>query len=394
MDVTHPFNNAAGGRGRFGQRQPIIASALVVAAVFANFGIQAPYFPLWLGKRGLSASEIALVMSAPLFLRLAISPWIGALADRRPDRRGLIAGLVLISMACAVLLLFAHGFWPIFLLATIMLLAFQPVQPVVDATVGLLVRHGIARDFGRIRLWGSVSFAIVAMVAGWMLEHGSIEMVFGVLIGLQAMTIAAAWLLPLVPSPDKPVETPAFLPWKRPDLMFVFGGIALINASQAMYFGFGTVHMLAIGYPSWSIGLLWTVAVVAEIVVLWFAPMVLLRLGPNRLLMAAAIGTFIRWLGMALDPPLIGMLALQSLHACTLSCTYLGLMAFIQHNVEPEAAARAQSASQTATGLLLASMTLVTGPIYNILAGQTYLVMAILPALAVPLLFLRRSWRR
>ena len=365
---------------------PGLAAGATYAAVFAGYGLHGPYFPVWLSARALSASEIAIVLSCPLLLRFLVTPLIGRWADMRSDRRGLVAGLVAVALVAALGLSQADAFLPIFVGGAVMMLAYQAVQPVVDATVGSLVRSGRVRDYGRLRLCGSISFAVVAVAVGFVLNQVGIQAVFYCYIGLLVLILGSMYLLPSAGGIQRRAITRPFQLWKRPKLLIVLMVVALINASQAMFYSFGSVHMLALGYPDWSVGLLWTVAVVAEVIVLWYAPAALRHLGASGLLMASAVCSLVRWLGMALDPPLIGTALLQTLHAGTLSCTYLGLMAFIQQLVEEDATARAQSASVTLTGMLTACMTLVTGPVYQALGGKAYLAAAILPALAVVLL--------
>ena len=373
-----------------GDRAPALAICLVYAGVFAVFGLHGPYLPVWLSARGLSESQISWVMGAPLVLRLLFTPLIGHFADSRADRRPLLLSLVAASMLAVLAMSRLSGFWPLLLATCIMLISFQPIQPVIDATVGSLIRRKLVGDIGRLRLWGSVSFAVVAVAAGFVLERWGIETVFSGYFLLLSGAFLAILLLPSAGGERVRVITGPFALWRRPALLVVLVSVALINASQAMFFGFGSVHMIRLGYPQWSIGILWTLAVVAEIVVLWFAPGMLARLGAHRLLLISAACTLLRWLGMAFDPPMAGTGLLQLLHAGTLSCTYLGLMAFIQRLVEDDAAARAQSAAVTMTGLMMAVMMVVTGPVYQAFGGQAYLVAAVLPALAFGLLIIAR----
>lgn len=369
-----------------GDASPALASSAVVAAVFSIYGLHGPYFPVWLGSRGLSKSEIAFVIGTPLVARLLITPLVGRFADSRSDRRALIATMVTIAALAMSLALHAQHFALLFLASCTMMLCCQAMQPVVDATVGSLVRSRTIPDFGRIRLWGSASFAVVAVCAGFVLNARGIESAIVLYFLLFLATFAASYWLPSAGGESKRAVLKPFRLHHRPALLLVLICVGLINASQAMFYGFGSMQMLALGYPDWSIGLLWTVAVAAEIIVLWFAPTMLARLGPYRLLLVATVCTTFRWIGMGFDPTALGTAALQMLHAGTLSCTYLALMAFIQRFVEEEATARAQSASVTMTGLMMAGMVVLTGPIYQSLGGKAYWVAALLPALATLLL--------
>ena len=61
--------------------------SLFYGAIFLLIGFHLPYFPVWLAWRGLSPGEIAIVLSAPLAVRIVITPVISFAADRAGDWR-------------------------------------------------------------------------------------------------------------------------------------------------------------------------------------------------------------------------------------------------------------------------------------------------------------------
>ena len=60
--------------------------ALFYGALFLVAGTKLPYFPVWLYGRGLTTSEIAIIVAAPLFVRIVCTPAIGFAADAHGDR--------------------------------------------------------------------------------------------------------------------------------------------------------------------------------------------------------------------------------------------------------------------------------------------------------------------
>jgi PPP family 3-phenylpropionic acid transporter len=77
--------------------------SLFFAALFVLYGVQLPFFPVWLDWRGLSPAEIGVVTAAPLFLRIVIGPVAAFLADRSGDRRQAI----IIAAGCGLLAVLA-----------------------------------------------------------------------------------------------------------------------------------------------------------------------------------------------------------------------------------------------------------------------------------------------
>src|SRR5262249_56937220 len=107
--------------------------------------------------------------------------------------------------------------------------------------------------------------------------------------GFLAMGLSATALQPLdVASPvRRKGASRAFL--RSPSFLSVAGAASLIQASHAVYYGFSTLDWTAAGLSGHTIGALWAIGVVAEIVVFalagsfaWLGPAALLALGAVR----------------------------------------------------------------------------------------------------------------
>ena len=74
--------------------------ALIFASLFVSTGINLPYFPLWLEANGFDAERIAVILAAPMFLRVVTTPFLTAYADTASDR----ANVLLVLVAAALVL--------------------------------------------------------------------------------------------------------------------------------------------------------------------------------------------------------------------------------------------------------------------------------------------------
>ncbi len=125
-------------------------------------------------------------------------------------------------------------------------------------------------DYGRMRLWGSVTFIAAVYGAGWLLEGNAVD----------HSLADGGWLLddhhrgPFLPDirfqagakdrkPVRPARPPVFL-------IFIVA-IGLNSASFAVLYGFGSIPWRAIGLDDSQIGLLWAIGVISEIILFWFA---------------------------------------------------------------------------------------------------------------------------
>jgi hypothetical protein len=148
--------------------------ALIFASLFVSTGINLPYFPLWLEANGFNPERIAVILAAPMFLRVVTTPLITAYADRATDRAEVLLLLVAASLviSCGYFLPTAYG---IVLGVTLALsIVWTPQGPLADS----LALSGVRRfgsNYSHMRIWGSIAFlsanfgggaAVLAAVGG------------------------------------------------------------------------------------------------------------------------------------------------------------------------------------------------------------------------------------
>jgi MFS transporter, PPP family, 3-phenylpropionic acid transporter len=364
-------------------------TCLVYLTIFAWSGFNQPYVPLWLAARGLSEPEIAVIVGVPMFLRLLFTPAMGRVADGMEDRRVLIRAASAGACALALALWFAESFWPILILYVAMIVALQNVAPIFDANALDLVRKGIAKDFGRMRLFGSAGFAVTSFAGGWILLWGGSEAVYAAfLAALLALTLAAfAQAAP----PKAPKPVPEASPMRRPAVAAMTLASALVLGSHATWNGFGSLHLRELGAPDALIGALWSLSTASEMAMFWAGPFLARFLGPFGVLVFAASGSILRWSAMAFDPGPVATILLQGFHAATFSAAHMGLMAFFASAVGSGRGASAQASFVTASSVILGLATFASGPLYRDLGGGAYFFAASLGLAALIVLFAFRG---
>lgn len=357
--------------------------ALFFTALFMVAGTKLPYLPVWLSWRGLSNAEIAIVTAAPLFLRIVAGPAIAMLADRWGDRRQAIILLAAMALAGAVLLSAASGFWAILVVTLLGALAAMGLMPLTETLAMSGVRRG-GLDYGRMRLWGSVSFIAIGFAAGGAITAYGPESVLALLVAGCAFTFAIALVLP--PDPDasgSPVRRPTLVGIAKaafaPRFLLFLIAAGAIQASHAVFYTFGVIEWRRQGISATWCATLWAVGVIAEIGLFAFSRRAVLRFGAAGLLIGGAAAGIVRWTAMAFDPSLAALVPLQALHGLTFGAAHLGALHFISSHIAPSEAATAQAlyASVTA-GIGLGLATLASGPLYAQLGGAAYLPMALL----------------
>ena len=363
-----------------------VKPALLYAAGFAGTGVHLPFFPVWLARQDLEPSAIGALLAIPVLVRILLTAPLMVLLDRGLSPRALLIGanlaLALAYAACP----FAGGL-PMLALAVLAIAVAQaPIIPTADLVALETVRRDPHLDYGRMRLWGSVSFLAASIEAGYAVAGGGAASIVLLLtaLALIAAFVAAATIPPVAearrgPSQeDRPAQAKASIPT---GLWLVMAAGACTQASHAALYAFGSIHWSAQGFPGPTIGLLWATGVVAEI--LLFATLGR-SVGPGRLgfslLMAGAGAGIVRFAAMAADPGPTATFVLQVLHGLSFGATYLGTMAAM-NALAPEAArGRAQGALSALTAFATACGTILSGALFHSAGALVFAAMVPLAA--------------
>jgi PPP family 3-phenylpropionic acid transporter len=369
--------------------------SLFYAAVFLAVGIQMPYWPVWLTSRGLDANEIALLLAVGLWVKVTTNPLAGIVADRSGRRRPLMIGLSLASLAGFLLLIPAQGIVPIFALGLATSACLSALIPLGDnLAIAASMQRGLS--YGRMRLWGSVSFIAASLASGASLGFGSADAVLYLLIAAFVLATIACAMLPA--DGARPVHAMRsdwrILVADRRQLWFIAAAMP-IQASHSVYYAFGTLHWLELGHSSAQISWLWAEGVVAEIAIFFLGSAVLRRTGAANLLLLAGAAAAVRWSATAVAETLPALLLLQLLHGLTFGGAHLAAMHFIGRAIPSDLSATAQAMySAVVQGLGFGAAMLLAGALYARFGAAAYFAMALLGAVGAGAAFmLGRRWR-
>ena len=349
--------------------------ALFYAAYFVVTGVILPFWPTWLESRGLSAQQIGLLLALGSWGKL-INPVFARLADRIGDIKRPLVLITAAALVFYVLFALAHGFWSLFIVTLLTAICLSAIMPLGDGlAMGLVARYGL--HYGRMRLWGSLSFIAAGAGAGWLLAGRSAELVLPLVIASIGITLVCSMALPDAAAPTQRAGAGWLsLLANRRFLLFVAAS-GLIQSSHAVLYGVGTLHWLRAGHDKDTIGLLWAVGVIAEVVLFAVGRGAVGRLGSIRLLVLAGVAGILRWTVAALSADLAVLALIQLLHGLTFGAAHLAAMYYLMREVPPGLAATAQGLyGAIAWGALFGLTMLASGVLYAAFAGAAFYAMA------------------
>jgi PPP family 3-phenylpropionic acid transporter len=308
------------------------------------------------------------------------------------------------TLLTVVLLPFADGFPALFAIIIIFTLFWMSVIPITDSIALTAARAGEG-DYGRMRVWGSISFIAMTSGGGAAIDLWGPGAAVWLYIGsASAVLLAVQWLPDMggkggAGAAGLPVRTPPraadmLTLVRSPELWLFLMATSAVQAGHVLYYVFGTLHWTTQGISPTAIGALWGIGVVAEVAMFAYLRQVGLWLGPVQLVALGGAAALLRWTVTALNPPLAVLFPVQMLHGLTFGAAHAGAMQFLSTAVPPQMAVSAQGmyASITA-GLAMGLASLAVTPLYRWFGGEAYFAMAVLGFLGLAFaLALMRRW--
>ncbi|MBF0173837.1 MAG: MFS transporter [Magnetococcales bacterium] len=339
---------------------------------FATLGIWMPYWPLYMSHVGHGPAAIGVVTSLSMAIKLLGPPVWGRLADRSDSRRNIIVATSLGGLLSSGLFLLDSRF---FLLATaVALLHFFHVGSIalVETTaMETVTRHHW--DYGRIRLWGSGGFILLALGLGPLTDRWGLWLVP---LALSFFLLLQTLIATRLPDSEQhhhhhsPCAPPRLF---HPESVFWFNLMGLLmQLSHGAYYGFMSLHLEQHGFSKTAIGILWSLGVLAEIAILAASNFILHRFGVSRVLIGSLLLAAVRWsiYSQTLDWPLL--ILGQLLHAFTFGTFHIAAIRRVFETSHPRYRATAQSwFSSISYGAGLGLGLLLSGWLFDRIGAQS-----------------------
>jgi len=283
---------------------------------YAALGAYTPYIGRWVDALGHGGYVIGGMLGLWYGSRIVGPPLWNHLVQRSAHPgHWFVAGSVLTTLSFAAFMLTGSA---VQLLAVMALfgLCYNAMMPQFEAMTlsALGTRSG---NYGRIRLWGSVGFLLVAASYGGLLDRLGSTAFPMITLPLFLLMILAAW----PHRDDRPVRhvddtQDAGHLWKRPGVRRFLMVALLMQVGFGAFYVFYTLHMQAHGHSGAAIGMLWGLGVAVEIAMFWQVPRLIERYGAPALISVCVAATVLRWLLTALlADSLLLMACAQLLHA-------------------------------------------------------------------------------
>jgi len=365
---------------------------------FINFffiwGIFLPFWGIWLTGQGVTTEQVGLLLSIGFVLRFASTLTLLPRVSSGSATLRLIRCLGFISLLSFSSLLYLKGYFWLAVVTLLVNATLAPMIPLGDIIGSRLVQQ-IHLDYGRVRLWGSVSFIVGSTAIGWLVVDMGLQAILLLII----VMVALMWLLSLANltpqladiSEKESVNKQSL--WnllKRSEVLLFLLIVGMIQGSHGAYYAFSTIYWDSLGISGNVIAWLWAISVFAEIIILRFNARLFAKWSIKQMLLLALIGGVVRWWALSATDNVYLLGAVQTLHALTFAVAHLAAIRYISQQKAAQLVAYQSLYSGVALGLLMALFTYIAGISYEVLQGDLFLLSALS---LIPVFALLKVWR-
>ena len=351
--------------------------ALVYSTGFGLVGTHLPFFPVWLKAVGVDAAWIGIITAVPSVTRFSTLPFVTSFAERHQVLRGGIIAMGFATTIGLAVVGLQHEAVLIFLAYAMTCIIWTPMVPLIDAYALRGVRqYGL--KYGPLRLWGSAAFVVGALACGLLIDVIAARDLIWIIVAMAGLgALVSLGLKPLAPLRTAPgARAGASMLLRDRAFLAIIVTSALIQSSHSAYYVVASIAWQQQGFGGLTIASLWTLGVLAEIVVFALSPR--FTLAPATLVVIAAFCAVARWVITALAPPIPILATVQTMHGLTFGLTQIGTMGLMVQHVPGHVMARGQGYLAACSGIVTGAAYILSGAVFARYGQSVYYVMAVI----------------
>ena len=277
-----------------------------------------PYWGIYLQSENFSPSSIGILLSLFQISRIVAPNFWGWLADHTGHQVKWIKLTSFLGLIGFIGVFWAKGFFWIFLVMSALSLFTSSTLPLAES---LTLAHLATTDghYSRIRLWGSIGFIVASLFLGYLIDFQGINILLWVLLIAQAIIFFLSNTIP--EAQDIQNKTNDLSIWKiikTPSVIALLIGCTLMVSAHGVLYNFYSIYLKDHGYSSGTIGWLWAVGVICEILIFMAMPKILQRYSLKAILLMSLFLGVIRFILIGASPDHLYLLFIaQMFHAAT-----------------------------------------------------------------------------
>ena len=354
-------------------------------SVFLIISLLTAYFPLWLNKGlQLDPKYIGYILSISGIVKAFFTIILALFIKNNNSLRNFLSYLIIFTLTLFLFIYLLKNILSlniILIIVLMFLISFSPILPLIETLYSGLVKKSL-KKYGKIRISGSLSFCLGVFLFGYFIDIYSINIFPLILICCLLLMGLSIFFIPKKFKIEKFHNLTNFknLINENKNILLYIVVCSLLQGTHAMYYGYSTIIWERKGLEFINIGILWSFAIISEILLFltidyFFKPRYLYR----ALIFCSAI-SFLRWCLTYLIENFYILLIIQTLHGVTFALTHYIMIFFINSKLKQASRLHAQIIYYAlAGGFFITILTISCGHILSYFKGdEGYMLMALL----------------
>ena len=354
---------------------------------FGGMGVLLPYFNLYCLHIGFNGFEIGVLSALRSITTIAFPILFGMMADRFNLRKPIYLTCTFSSAALWVFFLFTTDFTWMLVITVSYGIFYAPIISFLEA-ITMDTLGDEKKSYGTIRAWGSISFILVVVLMGQLIDRFSSRIILVSTLVIFTLQAVNSTRIPRSRSSRRntgPLAPGFFM--QRKILVFLFCAFLML-VSHGAYYGFFSIHLEHLGYSGTFIGITWALASIAEIVAMLKSKAIFKWFSLEKVLAASFAVAAIRWMLLYQITSPVLIVITQALHAITYGTFHMASILYIDQQSPDDAKNMGQAVNNAMTyGMGLMVGFFLNGYLYEHMASSSLFLISAFIAFTGGLLF-------
>ncbi|MFA9397532.1 MAG: MFS transporter [Clostridiaceae bacterium] len=306
--------------------------------MYGGVASYSPFLPVYLKEKELSYSRIGIILASIAIVAVFFQPLWGFLTDRYFGKIKTLSILILVSSPTILILSFAKGFYTIIFVVIVFAMFQSPILSICDAFSYEIIEKNKGMEYGKIRLQGSVGYAVVALFMGSIILRFGISVIFYLyfIFSILAIFLIRSFKYDRRTSYSKIDITDMIKILKDKRFILLLFSVLLLNIAISVNASYVSLVIIATGGNVSSLGVVWFVIAISELPSFFLGNKILSKVGILNLYLISFLLFTIRFLLISFSKNYNSVILFEAMQSITFPFYLMAAFAYINKLILPK----------------------------------------------------------
>lgn len=333
---------------------------------FFGMGVTFPLMGIYFDEIGLSGSQLGVIMAVGPVIAIVAQPIWGMICDHYNNPKKVLIIITFMSSILGLGFVLSDRYIYLIIVAALLSVFQSAIIPISDSmTISYVKKYG--GEYGSIRLWGAVSFALAVWIAGMMIEITftgiifyifSVSLLFSTFFAMKMPNEADHMHVNIRVGLKQLLKIPSYI-------LFLISTFLIRGPILASIYFFG-IYYVSLGGSVAGVGLFFLLAAIGEATFMKLAGLGIRKVGVVLILITASVFSIARSFFYYFEPNTTWVLLTSLIHGLTIGLFIPAAIHLVRELTPDNIKVTGMSIfSSVANGLGVMVFTFIAGVIYE-----------------------------